>query len=158
MLSQAVIDSRAQQIAALESSKGQATQWPGPGPKPATYTEAADIQNFIDQLKAFWALQDESAKPKPPAPPIVPAASDAWRDAEPGSIITMAGVNYEVIGSPFGNMIRKLKTPPAPIPVTTVAEERIAMAGYIRAQLAADDDEKVQTALIAQLTWLGKRP
>jgi hypothetical protein len=143
--------SRSTQLAALTSSRDS-------NPDPAA---KAKIQTFIDQLQAGWDAADavaaEAAKPNPPAPTPTPAASDAWRDAEPGTIITMAGISYEVIGSAFGNMIRKLKTPPVVVPVATVAEERAAMAGYIREQLAVDEDEKVQAALMAQLTWLSKR-
>ncbi len=154
MPSQEVLDSRAQQLAALDSAKEQATAWPGPGPKPVTYSDKSDIQGFIDQLKAFWALQDEAARPKPPAPPAVPAGSDAWTQVDAGTIITEGGQSFEVRDTPFGKMkflVRATAAQPS------VATERAAYVDYIKSRVSITADLEAQAELMELLDWLSYR-
>ena len=158
MPSQEVIDSRAQQIAALESARDQATPWPGPGPKPINYLDKADIWGFIDQLKEFWAMQDEAAKPKPPAPPIVPAPSDAWRNLPVGTPVTIDGVNY-VVRSLMGGttMLCKVKAPPPAPPAVTVVSFKADCLKWVTDACLKEDSEEAQAILIRFLDWLAAK-
>lgn len=108
-----------------------------------------------EQLVASWFSETSSGETPAPAPK--PNASDAWRNAAPGTIITIAGVSYEVMESPFGNYPRKLKTPPPAPPVLTVADERQAVAQYAKVQLAAVDSDELQASWLSFLGWLSKR-
>ena len=116
--------------------------------------------SWDDPAFANWTL-DANGLMQPPEtytpPALPPAASDAWRNAAPGTIVTMEGVSYVVEESPFGNFIRKIKAPPAPVVALTVTEERAANARYAQGILSATDDENVQASWMAYLGWLSKR-
>jgi hypothetical protein len=138
--------SRSDQIAALVQVRDQT------GATPATKSAA---QTAIDQLQAFWSQQDEAAKPKPPAPTPTPAASDAWRNLPVGSIVTIEGVTYKVasIGG-CGNMLCKLKAPPAPTPPANLVTFKAACVEHVRAELMTIDNEEAQGILGDFLTWM----
>lgn len=154
MTREEILAVRQEQIAALEASMQTATPWPGPGPKPATYMDAADIQARIDKLKAQWAKEDAEYVPPGEVGPAGPAASDAWTQVPVGTIIQEDGKSYEVRDTPFGHMKFLIRATPA---APSVATERASYVEFIKGRLALTADLEAQAELVALLGWLSKR-
>jgi hypothetical protein len=139
---------RSDQLAALEKSRDETND-------PAS---KAQVQAQIDRLKADWAAQDEAAKPKPPAPAVVSAASDAWRHLPIGTFVTIDGVNY-VIGDAggCGTMLCKRKAPPVAPPPATVVQFKADCVDWVQRTVATIEDEEAQNVLLSFLKWLGTK-
>lgn len=148
-----VLELRKQQVAALESSMRTATPWPGPGPKPTTWMDAADLQARIDKLRADWARED--ATPPAPAPePGGPNPSDAWRNAQPGSKVKI-GEDWFIVVSlgPFGNSIAPTD-PPAEHPVARIILVE-AIVDFLRGKLLTVKEPAAQAAFSEVAVWVG---
>jgi hypothetical protein len=110
-------------------------------------TGAQTVERQIDRALGIVA-------PAAPAAPPLPAASDAWTV---GAVITEGNKTFEVRNTPFGPMPFLVKAAPAAAPAATVVSERAAFVAFIKAQLSTSDSAEVQTALVAQLTWISRR-
>ena len=153
---QEVLNYRQNTVAALISAKGQAVPWNGPGPKPPTYMDAADVQTEIDKLLAFWKAQDDGVQP----PPFVPGPIATIDLLLPGSRFVQGGWEFEVFETPFGNMQRKVGPAPtaAPAPTVTAASTLAAVVAYARGRFADTADPKEQGELNRLLTFLAGLP
>jgi hypothetical protein len=154
MPSQAVLDYRQNALEALRSAMASAVPWPGPGPKPDSYTNPEDLQREIDKQIAFWEAQDV-----PPAPPSIPGPPAAIDLLAPGDRFQKDGIVFEVFETPFGNFAKRIgPVPPVAPAAQTVASVISNLVAYIKERYTLTADAEAQTELRLLLTYLAGLP